>query len=449
MLLTADQARRLTDRILAMVTAEDAAVEVTSRIHRYLRFAANNIQTSGDRETRTASVTVWIDRRRGAATTSDLSDASLRQMVDQAETLARLSPVDREYMPTLGPQKYESTRRYVEETASLSLENRARAIGEALAASEKAGVVSAGYHQASATATASATKNGNFAFERSTIASLAMTARTTDGAGSGYFLRSHIDVGRLNTRQIYQEAIRRALESRSARSIEARPYPVILEAQAVADLLSGFALNFDARAAEEGRSAFSAPGGKTRVGERVFDERINILSDPWREDLPGAQAAGSGLPSQVVHLVRNGVLENLVYSRYWAERQGQQATPGPVNRILEASGRPATLQQMIQASDGALLVTRFWYIRSVAPQTATLTGLTRDGVWWVEQGKIAYPVRNLRFNQSMIQMLAPGNVEMVGEPERVGASEDQGSSAAMMPALKLRVFGFTSQSDAV
>ena len=449
MLLTADQARRLTDRILSMVTADDASVDVTSRIHRYLRFAANNIQTSGDRETRTASVTVWIERRRGSATTSDLSDASLKQMVDEAQTLARMAPVDREYMPTLGQQKYESTRRYVEETASLSLADRARAIGEALSASEKAGVVSAGFHQASAVAGASATKNGNFTFERSTIASLGMTARTADGAGSGYFLRSHIDISRLDTRRVYQEAIRRALETRNARSIDAGVYPVILESQAVADLLSGFSLNFDARAAEEGRSAFSAPGGRTRIGEKVFDERVSILSDPWREDLPGAQAAGSGLPSQVVYLVRNGVLENLTYSRYWAERQQKQPTPGPVNRILEGSGRPSTLAQMIQASDRALLVTRFWYIRSVEPRTATITGLTRDGVWQVENGKIAYPVRNLRFNQSMIQMLTPGNVEMVGEPERVGNSEDQGSSAVMMPALKLRAFTFTSQSDAV
>jgi predicted Zn-dependent protease len=449
MLLTSEEARRLTDRTLGMVKADDADVNVTSRIHRYVRFAANNFQTSGDRETRTASVTVWIERRRGAATTSDLSEAALRQMVDEAQTLARLSPVDREYMPTLPQQKYESTRRYVEATAALSLADRARSIDEALDASEKAGVISAGFHQASVTAAADATRNGNFAFERSTIASLGMTARTPDAAGSGYFLRSHNDVRRLNTRQIAQEAIRRALESRSARAIEARPHPVILEAQAVADLLSGFSLNFDARAAEEGRSAFAAPGGKTRVGEKVFDERINILSDPWREDLPGPQAAGSGLPAQVVYLVRNGVLENLAYSRYWAERQKRAPTPGPVNRIVEGSGRPSTVQDMIQAADGALLVTRFWYIRSVDPRTATLTGLTRDGVWWVENGKLAYPVRNLRFNQSMVQMLAPGNVEMVGAPERVGASEDQGSSAGMMPALKLRAFNFTSQSDAV
>jgi predicted Zn-dependent protease len=438
MLLTAEEARRITDRVLGLVKADDAAVGVTSQMNSNLRFAANTLQTSGRIDTVTARVTVWIDRHRGAAATTDLSDAALRQVVEQAEELARLAPVDREYMPTLGPQKYEPTRRYVEETA----------IDEALAASERARVISAGFHQAQAAAGAEATKNGNFNYERSTIASLGMTARTPDGAGSGYFLRSHIDIRRVDTRLVYKEAIRRALDSRGARTIEAGSYPVVLEAQAVADLISGFSLNFDARSAEEGRSAFSAPGGRTRIGEKVFDERLSIMSDPC-EDLPGAQAAASGLPSQVVYLVRNGVLENLVYSRYWAERQKRQPTPGPVNRIIQANGRPSTVAEMIQSADRALLVTRFWYIRSVDPRTATLTGLTRDGVWWIEKGKVAYPVRNLRFNQSMIQMLAPGNVEMVGAPERVGASEDQGSTAGLMPALRLRGFNFTSQSEAV
>jgi predicted Zn-dependent protease len=144
MLLTAEEARRIIDRVLGMVKAEDASVGVTSQMNSNLRFAANTLQTSGRIDTVNARVTVWIDRHRGASATTDLSDGSLRQMIDQAQELARLAPVDREYMPTLGPQKYEPTRRYVEETATLSLADRARAIDEALAASEKAKVISAG-----------------------------------------------------------------------------------------------------------------------------------------------------------------------------------------------------------------------------------------------------------------------------------------------------------------
>ena len=202
-------------------------------------------------------------------------------------------------------------------------------------------------------------------------------------------MRNHFDLRSLDAR-IYP-AIRRALESRGARALEPGVYPVILEAQAVADLLSFFAFGFDARSADEGRSPFSAPGGKTRVGDKIFDERINILSDPWKVELPGSESAQAGLPAQVVYLVRNGVLENLTYSRFWAQQKSKQPTPGPVNTIMESSAPPTSAEEMIRATPRGLLVSRFWYIRSVDPRTQTLTGLTRDGVWYVENGKIQHP----------------------------------------------------------
>jgi predicted Zn-dependent protease len=217
----------------------------------------------------------------------------------------------------------------------------------------------------------------------------------------------------------------------------------------VADIVSAGGLGFDARTADEGRSPFSAPGGKTRVGEPIFDERISISSDPWRSGLPGSAAAAWGIPAEVVTFVKDGVLENLSYSRFWAQEKKRMATPGPVNRIIEARGKHATLDEMIRQTDRGLLVTRFWYIRSVDARTGLLTGLTRDGLWWIENGKVQYPVRNLRFNQSPIQMLAPGNVELIGGSERVGPSENQGSGAMLAPALKLKAFTFTSVSDAV
>jgi predicted Zn-dependent protease len=148
--------------------------------------------------------------------------------------------------------------------------------------------------------------------------------------------------------------------------------------------------------------------------------------------LPGTPAAQGGLPAQQVYFVRGGKVENLVYSRFWATKQGREATPGPVNTIIEATG---------------LLISRFWYIRSIDPRTQALTGLTRDGVWYVEDGRIKHAVKNLRFNQSIIRMLAPGNVEAVGPSERVGSSE--GTNAALLPALQLKAFTFTSQSEAV
>jgi predicted Zn-dependent protease len=449
MLLTENESRTVTDKILGLVKADDAAVALGSGTYSHLRFAANSFLTSGRKENLSAAITVWIDKKKGQASTSDLSDASLRQTVEQAETFARLSPVDVEYLPTLNRQVYKSTSAYSDATGNISLPDRARQINDAIAASEKAGVISAGFHQVDVKASANATRNGNFSYERTSLVSLGMTARSRDGQSSGYFLRSHFDVARLDTARVAREAIRRALESRNGRALEPGEYPVILESQAVADLMSTGGFIFDARTADEGRSPFSAPGGKTRLGEKVFDERINILSDPWRPDLPGSQAARDGLPAQTLYLVRGGVLENLVYTRFWASQKDKAPTAGPVNTILESTAPPVSVEEMIRTAQRALLVSRFFYIRDVDPRTASRTGLTRDGVWYVENGRIQYPVRNFRFNQSIIRMLAPGNVEAIGAAERVGGSENQGADASLFPALKLRAFNFTSQSEAI
>jgi predicted Zn-dependent protease len=224
---------------------------------------------------------------------------------------------------------------------------------------------------------------------------------------------------------------------------------VILEPQAVADLLGYFASAFDARLAEEGRSAFSAPGGTTRIGRPVADERLSFYSDPWSPELPGPAAAENGVPAQKLHLIRNGVLENLVYSRFWAEKKGKRPTPGPVNAILEGNVPPRSVDDMIAATERGLLASRFWYLRMVDPRAFTLTGLTRDGVWYVENGKIQHPVRNFRFNQSILEMLAPGNVELIGAPERVSSTESQGLGSLLLPPLKVKAFHFTSTSEAV
>ena len=442
MLLDEREARAITSKLLGYVKADDAAVGVAGEEYSHLRFAANAITTSGRREDATASVTVWIDRKRGAATTNALDDASLRAAVDQAEALARVSPVDREYVPTLGPQTYKPTIQYAEATRRISPAARARTVGEVIALCERAGVTGAGFHQASARAGGSATKNGNFYSERETSVALSVTARTQDGTGSGYFQRGHFDAAQFDPLRIARESIAKAVGSRSPCQLGAGTYTVILEAQAVGDL---FSLGFDARSAEEGRSSFSAPNGKTRLGERVFDERVSIYSDPWHPQLPASAAAQGGIPAERFHLVRNGKLENLVYSRFWAKQQGREPTPGPVNLILESAGPAQTLEEMIRTTARGLLVSHFWYIRPVDPRTALFTGLTRDGVWLIENGKVQHPVNNFRFNQSVIQMLAPGNLLAVGRPERIGA----GNNVSLLPPLKVKEFNFTSKSEAV
>ncbi len=446
MLLSEKETKATCARLLGFLKADDAEVNVTSDDFSHLRFAANGFTTNGHREDITATVSVWIDKKRGSAATNELDDAALKRAAEQAEQLARISPVDKEYLPTLGPQTYKPTGGYVERTVNLSLSARAETINRIIRSCEKDSLIGAGFHAANGAASGFATRNGNFHYQRSSLVSLSVTARTPDGGSSGYFLRNHFDIAKLDAARIGREAIHKALSSRNPRALEPGIYPVILEAQAADDLIR---FNFDARSADEGRSPYSAPGGKTKVGQRIFDERISIYSDPWHPELPGSPAAQDGIPAQKVYFLRNGVLENLQYSRFWAKEKNQEPTPGPVNSILESSAPPVSVAEMIQATPRGLLVSRFWYIRLVDPRTALFTGLTRDGVWYIEDGKIRYPVRNFRFNQSLLELLAPGNVEFIAAAERVSGSESQGRSASLTPALKVKQFHFSSQSEAV
>jgi len=446
-MLTEADARTITNKLLGYVTADDAVVFIESEDYSHLRFAANTFLTSGRREGATARVTLWIDKRRGSASTTDVSDAALKQAVADAQTFAKLAPVDVEYLPSLMQQTYRPGQGWVDATARIDLSVRARQIGDAIAQSEKAKVIGAGFHQVGLLAHASATAHGNFHYERGSIASLGMTARTPDGAGSGYFARNHYDVARLDTGRIARESIRRASESKGARMLPAGSYPVILEAQAVADLLDSGGVSFDARNADEGRSVFSLPGGATRVGTPLFDPRINILSDPWRPQLATFIASEEGVPARAMHLVRNGVVESLRYSRFWAQQKSQQPS-GPLALVMEPSTPGVSVEDMIKTATRALLVSRFFYIRNVDPRSASVTGLTRDGVWYIENGEIKYPVRNFRFNQSIVLMLGPGNVDAIGVPERVASSEG-GVEPVLVPALRLNSFNFTSQSDAI
>jgi predicted Zn-dependent protease len=446
MLLSESEIKSVCDQLLSLSKADDMEVSVESESYAHLRFAANGFTTCGKREDRSASVTVWIAGKRGSASAHDLNPDSLRHAVEQAEHLAKISPEDKEYVPSLGPQTYRPVSGYAEATVNLALPERAKLIDFIIRDCEKHGIIGAGFHQASGSASGFATRHGNFHFHRSSLAALSVSARTPDGGSSGYFLRNHFDIARLDTSRVAQQAIQKTLTARNPRTLEPGVYPVILEAQAADDLIR---LSFDARSADEGRSPYSLPEGKTKLGEKIMDERLGFYSDPWHPELPGSSAAQAGLPAQKIHFVRHGVLQTLHYSRYWAKEKGKAPTPGPVNSILESSTPPVTLEAMIASMERGLLVSRFWYIRSVDPRTALFTGLTRDGLWYIENGKIQYPVRNFRFNQSVLQLLAPGNVELIGKSERVSSSESQGRNASLTPALKVKEFHFSSLSDAV
>ena len=421
--------------------AEDAIASVQSTQGTHARFADNRITTSGRSENVTATATVWVGQRRGVATGNDTNEAALKQLADEAAQIARLSPVHGEYVPTLGALQYAAERSFSAATENVDLEARAKVLAAVLEACRREKVTGAGFHNATASATATATANGNRRYFRLSEGNLSVTARSADGTGSGYYAGDHFDLARLDVEKIAREAVKKAVASRNPRPIEPGVYPVILESQAVSDLMGFLTGAFDARTADEGRSAFSAKDGKTRVGERLFNERLNLYSDPMHPEMPATPATAEGVPATRLSLVKGGVVEHLVSPRYWAQRQKREASPGPVNQILESTTAPVPLDKMIEGMERGLVISRFWYVRLVDGRTLMLTGLTRDGLWWVEKGRVQHPVRNLRFNQSVIAMLAPWNVEAIGTPER--------RSPMMVPALKLAGFTFTSISDAI
>jgi predicted Zn-dependent protease len=443
-MLTRDEALKICETVLAHAKAagaEDAIVSPRSSVESHARFADNSLTTSGRSDDLDITATVWVGRRRGSITGNDSGVEALKRMADEAVQIARVSPVHREYVPTLGPLEYSESRGFADATADVEVKARATALEAALAACRTAKVTGAGFHTSGASAVAAATANGNRRYFRSSEADFSLTARSADGTGSGYYSGDHFDLARLDAKHIAEQAVAKAVRSQQPKAIEPGTYPVILEPQAVGDLL-GFLTNaFDARTADEGRSAFSGKDGKSHLGEKLFSERINLYSDPMHPELPAVPSTSEGIPASRLSLVRAGVLENFDYSRYWAGQRKRQPTPGPVNYILESSQPEVSMDDMIAGMARGLLISRFWYVRLVDPRTIVLTGLTRDGLWWIEKGKVSHPVRNLRFNQSVLAMLAPWNVDAVDAPQRV--------SRRMVPALKLTAFTFTSISDAI
>ena len=443
-MLTREDALRICEAVLGHAKAsgaEDAAVAIEGAAESHARFADNRITTSGHAENIDISVTVWVDKRRGSISGNDTGADALKQMAADAVQIARVSPVHREYLPTLGPLDYEESHTFAESTARVDLNARAAALQDVLEKCRSAKVTGAGFHSARSSARAHATANGNRRYVRTSDAGFSMTARSADGTGSGYYAGDHFDLARLDVRRVADRAVTKAVQSQQPKPIEPGSYAVILEPQAVADLLGFLTNTLDARSADEGRSAFAGKEGKTRVGEQMFSDNINLYSDPRHADLPASAITAEGIPAARLSLIGKGVLENLQYSRYWARERKREPTAGPVNYILESTRPAVPLEQMIKDMQRGLLITRFWYVRLVDPRTIVLTGLTRDGLWLVENGAIRHPVRNLRFNQSVLAMLAASNVEAIGTPER--------RSPFMVPPLKLASFTFTSVSDAI
>ncbi len=445
--LSRAEARRLADRVLALSRAEGCQVSIGSGVDGNTRFAANQISTSGDTANAVLTVSSRFGKRQASATTNVFDDAGLQRAVETSERLARLAPENPELMPLLSPQTYGDVAASFPVTERLDAAARADAVRTAADACEAAGLQGAGFVHRTAGANAVANSGGLFAHHHSSDAAYTLTVRTPDGQGSGWAGTAHNDWTRMTrAAALADRAIGKARGSRAPVTLEPGKYAVVLEPTAVGNLLGLMAFAMNARAADEGRNFFAKRGGGTKLGERVVDERVTVLSDPADPDLLEQPFTGEGLPVGRTVWIENGVLKNLAYDRFWADRKG--VAPVPFGGGIRLVGGTATTEELIAQVPRGLLVTRFWYIRGVDQRSLLFTGLTRDGLFLIENGKVTQAVRNFRFNESPVIML--NNLEAIGRAERVAASESGGvGGSVVVPPLLVREFTFTSISEAV
>ena len=441
-LFTEPQARETIRRALAMSKAESCSVFIAGDSTGNVRFARNAVSTSGSTSNLGLYVTSSFGTRSGSASGNAFDDATLERVVRASEELARLAPEDPESMPPLGPQQLAAGTAWAGATATMTGEQRADAARAGIAAAKAGGCVAAGFLSHSSGVSATGNSAGLFAYHAETGAEYTVTMRTPDGTGSGFGTTNSYDIGRMDVAAASQRAARKAVASSNARAIEPGKYTVILEPAAAVDLLQYVAFDLDARGADEGRTSMAKIGG-TRLGEKLFDSRVTITSDPAHPLAPTRTWDGEGRPLVPTTWVENGVVRNFYYSRYWASKQKKPALPFPANFIM--AGGTKSLDQLIAETERGVLVTRTWYIRGVDPQTLLFTGLTRDGTFYIENGKILHAVKNMRFNESPIVML--NNIDELGMPERVSNAET--ALPSVIPPMRIRDFTFSSMSDAV
>jgi PmbA protein len=441
MTLSRQRADELFKKVLKYSTADETEALMGSTSYALTRFANNTIHQNVAEETASLSVRAVMGQRMARASTNKFDEASIRAVCESAMALARLQPPDPELLRMPGPQTYRAVERFHDETAELTAQARAETVREAIARAEKDGLTAAGVFSSGASAYAIFNSRGVRAFQEETVAEFSITMMAD--SGSGWAKRTSPAWVQLEPEVLAEQAAQKALGSRAPQEIPPGRYTVILEPAAVLDLLGFLFLDFSGLAVHEKRSCLTG-----RVGQQVFGANIDVHDDVFHPLQSGAPFDGEGMPRQRVNLVEKGAVKNLVYSRQTAHTLKTEPTghgfplpneygEAPMNLVME--GGRASLDDMIASTEHGVLVTRLWYIREVDPYRKILTGMTRDGTFWIEDGRVRNGLKNFRFNQSIIEML--GQVELMGPPQRTSGEE---SFDMVVPAMKVRDFNFSS-----
>jgi len=438
-MLNEARAREIFEVVRQAGAADETEVLLETHQSALTRFANNTIHQNVAEEGIHVSVRAVVDGRTARATTNKTDLESLRRVAEQAVASARWQPKDPELLPMPGPQPYKRVERFDDATAALTPEARAAAVEKVVARAEKSGLIAAGIFSSTSAAGALLNSCGLYAEHRETKAEFSVTF--LDG-GSGWAKGNFTRASELNIEELAARACEKALANREPKEIPPGRYTVILEPAAVLDLVGFLFYDFAGTAVLDKRSCFT-----NQVGKKVFGENITITDDVFHGGQAGAPWDGEGVPRQAVTLVERGVLKNLVYARHTAKKMNAQPTghgfplpneygEAPMNLVF--AGGSTSLEEMVRTTERGVLVTRLWYIREVDPYEKILTGMTRDGTYLVEGGTVRQAARNLRFNQSLKEML--NQVELLGPAVRAAGEE---SFEMVVPPMRVRDFHFT------
>jgi len=447
--MTRDEAKTLLDQALEAAGSEEAEATLGGGSAALTRFANNEITQNVSERRYVLSVRVVRGKRTGRATGNDLSRRGIERLVRKASEATRLQPESADLLQLPGPHQYRAVAAVDPATEALSPESRAGEVGRAIERCKKAGVEAAGiYESGSGTigdygeigALAIANTRGLFAYHTGTDAAFRVSAM--DGTASGWAAHESHSASEIDGEALAALAVEKAVRSRDPKRWEPGRYTVVLEPAAVADLLQDMSwISLGALLVQEGRSFLSG-----KIGQKVMGENITLRDDPYHPLQLGAPFDAEGIPTQATTIIERGVAKSPVYDRQTAAKEGRESTGhglpvpntwGPMARHLVLEGGEGTVDDLVRGVDRGLLVTRVWYTNVVDPMTATLTGMTRDGLFAIEGGKITHAVRNFRFNQSVVQML--GDVEAMSRVEMAGG--------VVCPGLRVRTFHMSSVTE--
>jgi len=438
--LSPAELRRIAERVFKLSDADETEVMIDVTSDALTRFANNTIHQNVAEQMLSISVRTVFDGRTARATTNRTDDESLARVVASSSSIARSQPKNPHLLPVPGKQKIERVSRYFESTAAFTPQDRAKSVARVCKEIAGRKQTAAGIYSTGAMQSALANSRGLFLTHEQTRGEFSVTVLEPES--SGWAKANSPDVRVIDAEAMARRASEKCSQSRKPKELSPGHYTVILEPPAVLDLVGFLFYDFAATAIADKRSCFN-----DRIGKPLFGKNITLWDDVYHPLQTGAPYDGEGIPRQKVLLVECGTPRNLVYSRATARQMKAKPTghgfplpneygEAPMNLVF--SGGDATLDEMIGTTERGVLVTRLWYIREVDPYEKILTGMTRDGTFLVENGKLAGGIRNFRFNQSVLEMLS--NVEMLTQPVRAAGEE---AFEMVVPAMKVRNFNFS------